>query len=90
MKPPRTLLATIRQHHLFLECACGHGALVSASEAIQLLGHGACIGDVVNRARCLSCGGKSVRDMRIIYKGESASALLGTEDDYSASLPRED
>ena len=90
MKPPRTLLATIRQHHLFLECTCGHGALVSASEAIQLLGHGACISDVIERARCLSCGGKSVKDMRIIYKGASTTALLGTEADYSASMARED
>jgi hypothetical protein len=89
MKDPRTLLATISQHHLFLECACGHGSLVSVSEALQLLGNSACIRDVNKRARCGACGAKTVTDMRIVCKGASASAMLGTEADYSPSHQRE-
>jgi len=32
---------------------------------------------------------KTVTDMRIVYKGASASAMLGTEADYSPSHQRE-
>ena len=77
MKRPTTLLATIRSHHLYLECACGRGAEVSVADAIGLLGHSANVGDVVDKARCAACGAKSVRQVRIVYKGASDTAMAG-------------
>lgn len=76
MKRP-TLLATIRSHHLYLECACGRGAEVSVLGAIGCLGQSANVGDVVDKARCTACGAKSVAEVRIIYKGASDSAMGG-------------
>lgn len=76
MKRP-TLLATIRSHHLYLECACGRGAEVSVADAIGRLGHSANIDDVVDKARCVACGAKSVREVRIVYKGASDTAMAG-------------
>ena len=77
MKRPTTLLATIQSHHLYLECACGRGAEVSVADAIGRLGHGANVGDVVDKARCVACGAKSVREVRIVYKGASDTAMAG-------------
>lgn len=77
MKRATTLLATIRSHHLYLECACGRGAEVSVADAIGRLGHGANVGDVVGKARCAACGAKSVREVRIVYKGASDTAMAG-------------
>jgi hypothetical protein len=77
MKHPTTLLATIRSHHLYLECACGRGAEVSVADAIGRLGHGANVGDVVDKARCAACGAKSVKEVRIVYKGASDTAMAG-------------
>ena len=77
MKRSTTLLATIRSHHLYLECACGHGAEVAVAEAMARLGHAANVGDVVDRARCAACGARSVAEMRITYRGASDVAVAG-------------
>lgn len=77
MNRPTTLLATIRSHHLYLGCACGRGAEVSVADAIQRLGHSANVGDVVDKARFAACGARSVRDVRIVFKGASTSAMAG-------------
>ncbi len=77
MKRPTTVLATIRSHHLYLECACGRGAELSVADAIRRLGHGANVGDVVDKARCGACGAKSVSEVRIVYKGASDTAMAG-------------
>lgn len=77
MKRPTTLLATIRSHHLYLECACGRGAEVSVADAIGRLGYSANVGDVCDKARCAACGAKSVSEVRIVYKGASDTAMAG-------------
>ena len=66
MKRLTTLLATIRSHHLYLECTCGRGAEVSVADAIGRLGHRANVSDVVEKARCAACGKKSVKEVRIV------------------------
>jgi hypothetical protein len=86
MKRPTTLLATIRSHPLYLECTCGRGAEVAVADAIGRLGHSANVGDVVDKARCAGCGAKSVKEVRIVYKGASESAMRsaggGIEDGF--------
>jgi hypothetical protein len=77
MKRLTTLLATIRSHHLYLECTCGRGAEVSVADAIGRLGHSANASDVVEKARCAACGKKSVKEVRIVYKGASDTAMAG-------------
>lgn len=66
-----TRLSAIPDHHLSLECACGHHRLVPVAD---LPDPEATVAAVVARARCAACDRVgAVRHARIVYalKGES-------------------
>jgi hypothetical protein len=63
-----TLLITIRDHVLSLECRCGHRALIDISDVRPKLPGDASVQTVIDRARCQKCGRRGdVLHSRIVY-----------------------
>ena len=70
-----TQLQTIKHNHISLECACGHGSLVSVAKLLQKLKPETTIFHVVDNARCRSCGRKGAKDFRLHYVCKSKDDL---------------
>lgn len=65
-----TLLTSIDDMVLSLECSCGHRASVNVADLLPKLAADATVQDVLDRARCRACGargGDAVLYTRIFY-----------------------
>lgn len=64
----RTLLSTIDDMLLSLECSCGHRAEIEVAELIPRMDEEATVQDVVDAARCRACGCRgTIIYTRIVY-----------------------
>ena len=77
-QPPRfsTTIGNVRGHTLYVECgACGGGS------DLHLVGidlpDDTPLFVIIARLRCARCGGRTIRDARLIWQGESLVALSG-------------
>ncbi|WP_116082147.1 hypothetical protein [Tropicimonas sp. IMCC34011] len=64
-----TTLAAIPHHHLALDCACGHWALVPVPALAERYGPETDVDEVQRRARCGECGRIGAEAVQIIWKG---------------------
>ena len=62
-----TQLKTIEHNHMSLECACGHGSLISIKKLLETLPPDTTIYTVAAKARCNCCGRRGARDFRLHY-----------------------
>jgi hypothetical protein len=74
-----TLLWSIQNNHIVLNCRCGHVGIIAVQELIDVLGEDIELDLVVRSARCSHCGCKLISSVQIIYVGGSEYALLGTD-----------
>ena len=74
-----TLLWSIRNNHIVLNCMCGHVGIIAVHELIDVLGEAVELAVVERSARCSRCGCKRISSVQIIYVGGSEYALLGTD-----------
>ena len=74
-----TLLWSIRNNHIVLNCRCGHVGIIAVQELIDVLGEDVELDVVERSARCSSCGFKRISNVQIIYVGASEYALLGID-----------
>ena len=74
-----TLLWSIQNNHIVLNCRCGHVGIIAVQELIDVLGEDIELDLVVRSARCSRCGCKLISSVQIIYVGGSEYALLGTD-----------
>jgi hypothetical protein len=75
-----TRLTTIRNHVIWMECACGRAAPVRVADLLAAKTPPETVAEVVERVRCSGCGVKSAKDFRIVYEpaGEGAfNAMRG-------------
>lgn len=71
----QTLLSTIDDMLLSLECSCGHRAEKAVAELIPLMDEEATVQDVVEAARCRACGCReTIIYTRIVYAQPGARA----------------
>ena len=74
-----TLLWSIRNNHIVLNCRCGHVGIIAVHELIDVLGEAVELAVVERSARCSRCGCKRISSVQIIYVGASEDALVGTD-----------
>ena len=74
-----TLLWSIRNNHIVLNCKCGHVGIIAVHELIDVLGEAVELAVVERSARCSRCGCKRISSVQIIYVGASEDALVGTD-----------
>ena len=74
-----TLLWSIQNNHIVLNCRCGHVGVIAVQELIDVLGEDFELDLVVRSARCSRCRCKLISSVQIIYVGGSEYALLGTD-----------
>ena len=55
-----TLLWSIRNNHIVLNCRCGHVGIIALQELIDVLGEDVELDVVERSARCNSCGFKRI------------------------------
>lgn len=69
-----TVLGDIPEHHLAMECRCGHAELMPVRILLERLG-----GDTDLRIvqRCSRCRQRGAVELRIIYMGGSWVAMTG-------------
>ena len=72
-----TLLWSIRNNHIVLNCRCGHVGIIAVQELIDVLGEDVELDVFERSARCSSCGFKRISNVQTIYVGASEYALLG-------------
>ena len=78
-KTEMTTLASIAQHHIYVECRCGHNPLVPVAE---LAPHASTVEEALDRMRCAKCGRRGgIGESRIVWVGNSAAALPGSAAD---------
>lgn len=64
----QTLLSTIDDMLLSLECSCGHRAVIPVADLLKRMPDEAVVQDVVDAARCRSCGCRgTIIYTRIVY-----------------------
>ena len=74
-----TLLWSIQNNHIVLNCMCGHVGIIAVQELIDVRGEDIELDLVQRSARCSRCGCKRISSVQIIYVGGSEDALLGTD-----------
>mgnify|MGYP001212997654 FL=1 len=74
-----TLLWSIRNNHIVLNCRCGHVGIIAVHELIDVLGEAVELAVVERSARCSRCGCKRISSVQIIYVGASEDALVGAD-----------
>jgi len=74
-----TLLWSIRNNHIVLNCRRGHVGIIAVQELIDVLGEDIELDLVVRSARCSRCRCKLISSVQIIYVGASEDALVGTD-----------
>lgn len=82
--PPSTFdtgLTSIPDHHIAVECRCGHAALIPVAPARARLGPEARVCDLLDRLRCAQCLGRQIVQVRIVNVGASAVAMAGARQD---------
>ena len=70
-----TLLLSIPEHHLVLNCRCGHVGQISVAELIGVHGGDVSVDAVERAAKCSRCKMKGFARMQIIYIGSSDRAF---------------
>ena len=74
-----TLLWSIQNNHIVLNCRCGHVGVIAVQELIDVLGEDIELDLVVRSARCSRCRYKLISSVQIIYVRGSEYALLGSD-----------
>jgi len=73
-----SLLSSIHQNHIVLNCRCGHVGIIPVTDLIEVYGPDTTLEAVERAARCTRCRCKSITSTQIIYVGKSGIAMRGT------------
>lgn len=91
LSPPATFdtgLASIPDHHIAVECSCGHTALIPVAPALERLGPKATAKDMLDRVRCVRCRARTIVQARLVFVGSSAVAMQGSGGETNEGKPK--
>ena len=88
-----TVLRSIYQNHLVLNCLCSHVGKVAVKDLMPKYGGDTTVGAVEKAARCSRCRGKNISSIQIIYIGNSELAMYNSHTpkenkDFQRTLPK--